>query len=256
MKAMGALLRAAREAAGISVEQISKELESRNVKASKKTIYSWENDNSQPTPDPFLYMCTRYGIANPTEYFGYETIGHTAEPFAAYPTHYISLRPEYRAIVDAASENAYGAQLKTDETVREILDKLPIEEPDNLIYFPLSDQAVSAGTGVPLGPDSFTLVKLINDGTINPQTMYGVPVRGDSMEPEFHDGDILLVRKCQDIGIGQYGIFTIDGDGYVKEKGHGELISLNPKYKPIKMDESIRCHGEVLETIDTDNIIK
>ena len=72
MKTLGDKLRRARIEAGLSVEDISKELLQRGIKASPKTIYSWENSNSQPTPDALLFMCSKYGIENPLVFFEYK----------------------------------------------------------------------------------------------------------------------------------------------------------------------------------------
>lgn len=72
MKTLGDKLRKARIESGLSVEDISKELMQRGIKASPKTIYSWENSNSQPTPDALLFMCSKYGIENPLVFFEYK----------------------------------------------------------------------------------------------------------------------------------------------------------------------------------------
>lgn len=77
---------------------------------------------------------------------------------------------------------------------------------------------------------------------------YAVTVEGESMSPDFHDGDIVLVKSQQQIDIGQIGIFTIDGDGYIKEYGEDCLISRNPKYPDIFPEEyeEVKCCGLVL----------
>lgn len=75
---------------------------------------------------------------------------------------------------------------------------------------------------------------------------YAVGVNGDSMEPVFSDGDILLIEPATDLRIGEVGIFYVDGNSYVKELGHGELISANPDYSPIPLTEDSRCMGRVV----------
>lgn len=68
------------------------------------------------------------------------------------------------------------------------------------------------------------------------------------MEPVFHDGDKLYVRLQPAVEVGEYGIFIIDGSGYVKEYAEDRLISLNPDYADICPDESseCKCVGKVL----------
>ena len=59
---VGETLRKCRIAAGKSVREMSELLTANGFKASEKTIYSWENGNSQPTPDALLVMCRAYGV--------------------------------------------------------------------------------------------------------------------------------------------------------------------------------------------------
>ena len=50
---VGETLRKCRIAAGKSVREMSELLTANGFKASEKTIYSWENGNSQPPLTPF-----------------------------------------------------------------------------------------------------------------------------------------------------------------------------------------------------------
>lgn len=78
---------------------------------------------------------------------------------------------------------------------------------------------------------------------------YAIGVNGDSMEPVFHDGDILLVEATQEVHIGEIGIFQIDDMCYVKELGETSLISLNNDYPNIPLNESVRIQGKVIDKI-------
>ncbi len=127
-----------------------------------------------------------------------------------------------------------------------------VEEPeDNVAYFPLrcSTQSASAGTGTYLGPEAFETIH-VRDNELTRRASFSVPVSGDSMEPRYHDKDILMVEGTERIEPGEIGIFTIDGEGYVKELGNRELISLNPRYDPIPINDSIRCHGRVIGVLE------
>ena len=68
------------------------------------------------------------------------------------------------------------------------------------------------------------------------QADFAVEVDGDSMEPDYHDGDIVFVRLSEDVPVGAVGLFIHDGRGYIKERGEKYLISRNPDYPDI--------HGE------------
>lgn len=70
-KGIGKILKESRISSNISVKEISDLLVNKGYKASESTIYSWENENSQPTPGAFLVMCEAYGIKNILTTFGY-----------------------------------------------------------------------------------------------------------------------------------------------------------------------------------------
>lgn len=137
----------------------------------------------------------------------------------------------------------------TTEISRTIIDL------DKVIPFRRSYQPASAGTGFFLGPDEFETI-YVQKNDLTRRATFGVPVKGDSMEPEYHDGDVLLVERAEDIRIGEVGVFTVNGEGYVKERGAGELISLNPAYAPIPMNESIRCNGRVIGILEPEWIVE
>ena len=75
-----------------------------------------------------------------------------------------------------------------------------------------------------------------------------ISVGGDSMEPTYHDGDKVFVEKCDSVDAGEIGIFVVNGEVFIKERGDGCLISHNEKYKPIRISEhdSVFCCGRVL----------
>lgn len=117
------------------------------------------------------------------------------------------------------------------------------------IPFRCSTQSASAGTGTYLGPEAFETI-YVQKNDLTQRASWGVPVSGDSMEPRYHNKDILMIEGTEEIEVGEVGIFTIDGEGYVKELGDGKLISLNSKYAPIPINDSIRCHGRVIGILE------
>jgi len=46
-----------------------------------------------------------------------------------------------------------------------------------------------------------------------------------------------FIKGQQTLEIGEIGIFELNGDAFVKKLGHGEFISLDPRYTPIKIRE-------------------
>ncbi len=114
---------------------------------------------------------------------------------------------------------------------------------------PLFDLPVSAGPGEYLGGDSESseTVKV----KIYPETStaaYAVKVNGNSMEPKYKSGDILIVEESSFVEYGELGIFILDGQGYFKKFAGDRLVSLNPEYGDILLDqfEEAVCCGRVL----------
>lgn len=68
---LGATLRNLRKNKGYTVREVSRYLISKGFKASEKTVYSWENGNSDPSPDALLSLCELYKVANVLDEFGY-----------------------------------------------------------------------------------------------------------------------------------------------------------------------------------------
>lgn len=110
----------------------------------------------------------------------------------------------------------------------------------------LYDMPVSAGVGMYLGSENYEEISV--DDSIPNDTDYAVRVKGDSMQPKFFDGDILFVREQQTLNDGEIGIFSLNGEAYVKKLINGSLVSLNSKYEPIRLAESddLRVFGKVI----------
>lgn len=79
-----------------------------------------------------------------------------------------------------------------------------------------------------------------------------ITIRGDSMEPKYHDGDTIWIDTTKMVEPGQIGVFVINGEAYCKkfvrdEKG-ARLVSLNPAYSPIVLNEEddVRLFGKVI----------
>lgn len=125
----------------------------------------------------------------------------------------------------------------------------PIEDEadeDDYIYLDFPDLPVSAGTGIYLHDDHAEQIKVpANSKTL--RANYALRVAGDSMEPRFHNGDIVLVETQPSVEIGEVGIFILNDEAYIKKYGGDCLISLNPKYEdiPIYTNDSFYCKGRV-----------
>ena len=111
----------------------------------------------------------------------------------------------------------------------------------------LYDLAVSAGTGVYLD-DEQTSEITIPDNEKTRIADFALRINGNSMQPKYHDGDIVLVEDTDSVEVGELGIFVLDGNGYFKQFGGDRLISLNSDYGDILLQgySEVVCCGRVV----------
>ena len=109
---------------------------------------------------------------------------------------------------------------------------------------------VSAGTGYDLdGIDKWDTIDIADTPEAR-EADFCLTISGNSMEPIYYDGDIVLIKSTPDIDNGEIGIFIIENAGYIKKFGRDRLISLNAEYEDILFDhydpDEIRCVGLVI----------
>lgn len=118
------------------------------------------------------------------------------------------------------------------------------------IQIQISMHKVSAGTGYDLEDgDAWKTIDIADTETAR-NADFGLEVEGDSMEPKYHNGDIILISKTPAVDIGDDCVYTVNGAGYVKQYGGDRLISLNKDYDDIYFHDydydSIHCVGKVI----------
>lgn len=158
---------------------------------------------------------------------------------------------EYRRCdEEQKARTAEAIRAERERTSREAAEE--IEPEIEVIYYiiPGFMSPASAGTGQIADdeyPEEFELTKRPPRGT-----SFIVRVSGNSMEPTYYNGDLVFVCSTNDIQIGQIGVFYMDGQQWIKERGDGELISHNPdpQYSPRPFTPDIHCQGLVLGVCD------
>lgn len=100
-------------------------------------------------------------------------------------------------------------------------------------------------------------------GRRRPEDFFLATVSGDSMYPQFQDGDEILCLRCSDMGIsGRIGIMLLGGDEatvkrieYKPGEDWIDLIPINPEFKPRRIEgvdlEQCRVVGRVIKVIRT-----
>lgn len=148
-------------------------------------------------------------------------------------------------LAELASKSSNTA-LSTDKKAS-YESKLEVKFAPDVIKIQYYDYPASAGTGLFLD-ETVAETLLVQNSPAAQQADYAIPISGDSMEEEYHDGDIVLVKSCPCVRKGEVGIFLLDGSVYIKEYGEKCLISYNEKYSPIDLSqfETAACLGKVL----------
>ena len=235
MYSIGEIISTYRKKKGLLQQDLADELAKEGIKISYKAISNWERNLAEPSVTIFYKVCRILGITNMYEaYFGV----NPADPFS-------SLTDEGREKAMDYINLLHASGMYEKQTAKII----PFRSID------IFENAVSAGTGNFLVDGPKETVR-IDESILPEDTTFGVRISGDSMEPEFHDGQIAWVLQQESVANGEIGIFALNGEAYIKklkdDKDGIFLISLNEKYAPIKVGENDRLDifGKVLGKSD------
>ena len=143
------------------------------------------------------------------------------------------------------SEELLEAQMNTEETkINEVSEKVV-----QLYGYDYYDHATSAGTGQYLNDVRVERIEL----PVDVDADFVIPIKGDSMEPDYQDGDLIFIQTSVDLNNGVIGVFNYNGEAYIKQlvidEDQAYLHSLNPEYKdmPITPETDFRIIGEVVD---------
>lgn len=111
----------------------------------------------------------------------------------------------------------------------------------------LFDMPVSAGVGVFVDSPATEEI-MVPDNDRTREADFALRISGNSMEPKYRDGDVLLISNSDYVEVGELGIFILDGNGYFKIYGGDRLISMNKVYGDILLKdfENVSCVGRVV----------
>lgn len=236
----GEKIRNARKAKDYTQKQLADK-----IGAKHNSVSDWENNKNMPDPNTIEFLC---GVLEITPNY---LLDASEEEFCPFEKLFIK---KYRNLDDFGKESVEIVLNRETERVegirqqKEHIEKLKSEA--SLEIFPTRIWAyygkiASAGTSVEFadmvaGTKEFPVTKE------NKNADYTIGVNGDSMKPLYNDGDVVFVEHTTNLHTGDIGIFQKDNNIYIKQVGENCLISLNPNYKIIKIEDDIRVWGKVL----------
>ena len=193
INAVGQRIAEARKKNGLSLASFSELLKYYGVSISTGGAGKWETGDSIPNAYQLIAICCALNIEDQIPYF----ISNYLPPLNDVGMKKIS---EYKDDLIASGKYRPVPKLTTIITY---------------VRIPVSNLCVSAGTGAFLDEGNFEMRDFPAD-EIPSGADFGVRVSGDSMEPNFHDGQIVWVHECETITPGEVGVFIYDGEGYIK----------------------------------------
>lgn len=243
---------------GLSVDEVAADLGK-----NRATVYRYESNYIENMPIAVLEPLAKVLHTSPEYLMGWDDIKITAHMHEALQGNVrvlgnSTLTPTGHRIGRAYEKATPPVQRTVEVALEPYLETEAADDSVIQIDFRNSDQAASAGTGVFLNDESMDTIHVRLDALPRgyeraPERYFGVPVAGDSMEPHFHDGDILIVSQ-EPVDVGDIGVFTMNGEGYVKKLGRGVLHSLNPEYEDLPLEEDVRCNGKVVGVLKSEDI--
>lgn len=158
--------------------------------------------------------------------------------------------PDGAVVVDTVLDREYAIAEKLREQKEQIqkTNAEVVEEiiPRRILAYAYYGKIAAAGTSVEFSGMTEG-IKSYPENDININADYVIGVSGDSMEPEYYDGDIVYVKKAEHLNVGEIGIFQKANSIYIKKVGENGLISLNSNYPGLTADDDrIIVLGKVL----------
>ena len=231
----GSRIRAAREAKGLTQLQLAEKIG--NI--SKNGLSLWENNKNRPDFDKLIKLCEILNVSA-DEILGLKIDSNRPTLEEVERNRKIRVLDEHGLeMVDFVVDKEYARVTAKAKKKARILKVDWYSVP------------ASAGTGTFLDSETPESI-LVYESSEAEEADFALSISGDSMEPEFHNGDKVFVKEQKTIEEGEIGIFVVNGDAYIKQLGKKCLISLNSKYKPIVLhpDDSVYCCGKVLGLVE------
>lgn len=205
----------------------------------KSTIANYEKGYRSPRQNTIFQLADVFNISVDDLFPAINAETPTTSPVQAI---YDQLTPPRQAKALTYLEKQLLEQNEEETKINEVSEVI------QLYSYNYYDHPASAGTGQYLNDVRVEQIEL----PIDVDADFVIPIKGDSMEPDYHDGDLVFIQTSVDLNDGVIGVFNYNGEAYIKQlvidTEQAYLHSLNPKYKdmPITPETDFRIIGEVV----------
>lgn len=236
-KYIGNQIKTFRKSAGFTQDELAKRLNT-----TKQTISRYEKGDRKANQDMLFELCDIFGVSI-DDFFPSQNETLQSPTTSPIQTIYDQLHQPRKAKVLTYAERQLEEQNEEETKGNEVSEVIQLYSYD---YY---DHPASAGTGQYLNDVRVERIEL----PVDIDADFVIPIKGDSMEPDYHDGDLVFIQTSVDLNNGVIGVFNYNGDAYIKQlvidKEQAYLHSLNPAYKdmPITPETDFRIIGEVVD---------
>lgn len=209
------------------------------------SISNWENGRSRPDVNLLPTIAKALGISL------YDLYG-IDDPRLQYTDGEQSLVSRFRDLTP-------GHQKAVNSLIDQLLVTQAIENCPKLTELTRYETGLAAGVGVDVDFDDAGEPFYLYSSRLVDRADSVFVVNGESMEPDYHDGDMVLVERipgAPDLQYGEIGAFFVENEPYIKVFEKDGLHSLNPEYPPMLAEdyEAVYVIGRVIGTVEPDDI--
>lgn len=200
----------------------------------KQTVSRYEKGERKANQDILFALCDIFGVTIddffPSKNDSVKTMVNTSDITVIYNQLHNDRQIK---VYDYATE-----QLNEQNNVVNMSDYI---QEDTEWYEVKFYGSVSAGTGLYLDDEQVERIGFETD-MVPASTDFCLKVNGDSMEPTFHDGDYVFIKRETDFRNGTIGAVIVNGEAYLKKlyitDNSIKLVSLNKKYQDITVTDT------------------
>ena len=208
------------------------------------SVSNWEQGRSRPDLNLLPGICRTLGVSL-YDLFSLPEPHRFCSSELQHLALYRELKPGNRRLVDDLMRSMVSIQHA--ESIPSLLEVRFFEKP------------LAAGCGDPTEFEGLGEPMYLYDSDEFRRGDYVFRINGDSMEPDYRDGDLVLVERVPSgdgIAFGEVGAFIVGNEMYIKVREPDGLHSLNPKYDILRFDseQPVFLIGKVLTVLDPGRI--